>query len=205
MPEQREDRREPGDERDRVAHGQPADRPGPPAHRATAIALSCPRYAGTSGSTHGERKLIRPAASATRIVRSVPHVMRASLPRSPSRTSLEQSAELGGARRELEPSIAELDDGDRREEAPFEVGVGLDVDLDRAWASEARRGALVEECAQEVTRLIAQVAARAAVQDEVGEGSVGHGVGDCRSESVGGRSAAGRSKPSQGGTTAWAR
>src|SRR5678815_5104452 len=41
---------------------------------ATAIAVSWPRYAGTSGRTHGERKLITPAASATRIVRSVPDI-----------------------------------------------------------------------------------------------------------------------------------
>src|SRR5262245_42282429 len=38
------------------------------------MAVSCPRYAGTSGRTHGERKLITPAASATRIVRSVPDI-----------------------------------------------------------------------------------------------------------------------------------
>src|SRR6188474_3041649 len=95
---------------------------------ATAIALSWPRYAGTSGSTHGERKLIRPAASATRMVRSVPEVIPGSSQRSRQDVA-EESAELGRARGELEASVGELDDRNPVEVLPLEVGVGLDIDL----------------------------------------------------------------------------
>jgi len=46
----------------------------PGAAPATAMAVNCPRYAGTSGSTQGDRKLMTPAARATRIVRFVPSI-----------------------------------------------------------------------------------------------------------------------------------
>src|SRR5665647_2795950 len=38
--------------------------------RTTATTVSCARYAGTSGSTHGEMKLMMPAPKASRRVRS---------------------------------------------------------------------------------------------------------------------------------------
>ena len=70
--EQREHGAEPGDVRDGVADRGPARWRRARRRAATAIAVSCPRYAGTRGRTHGERKLMTPAARATRIVRSVP-------------------------------------------------------------------------------------------------------------------------------------
>ena len=50
----------------------------------------------------------------------------------------------------------------------------------RVGRRQAGPRALVEERGQDRARLVAQVAARAAVQDEVGEGSVVHLATDCR-------------------------
>ena len=53
--------------------------------------------------------------------------------------------------------------------------------------SEAGVRPLVEQGDQQAARLIAQATAGAAVQDEVGEGSVGHLAVDCRRGSPFGR------------------
>src|SRR5215218_6440465 len=147
----------------------------PSAEPATAIAVSCPRYAGTSGSTHGERKLITPAASATRIVRSVPSIARSGV-----QDVSEEAAQLGGARHELEPPIAELHHRDRREIGALPGRVRVDVTLDQSWREETGVGPLIEQPDQEAACLIAQPAPGAAVEDKIGEGSVDHLFADCR-------------------------
>ena len=57
----------------------------------------------------------------------------------------------------------------------------------RRGRQQARVRPLVEQGDQQATRLIAQAAVRAAVQDEVGEGSVAHLAVDCRRGSPFGR------------------
>ena len=68
--EQREHRPEPGDVGDRVAQRPSSARPwrSRRARAATATAVSWPRYAGTSGRTHGDRNETSPANTATRNV-----------------------------------------------------------------------------------------------------------------------------------------
>src|SRR6476660_5895038 len=94
----------------------------PSAEPATAIAVSWPRYAGTRGRTHGDKKLMTPAARATRIVRSVPDMARSGV-----QNVGQEAAELGRARHELETLLAQLDDRDRGEVGAFPGRVGVDV------------------------------------------------------------------------------
>src|SRR6478609_6944156 len=147
----------------------------PSAEPATAIAVSWPRYAGTSGSTHGDRKLMMPAARATRIVRSVPAIGRSGV-----QDVGQQAPELRGAGRQLEPAVAQLDDRDGAEERALPGGVGLDIALDEGRHGKAGARSLLLECDEDRARLFAQPAAGAAVQDEVGEGNVAHLAVDCR-------------------------
>src|SRR6185369_6362114 len=154
----------------------------PSAEPATAIAVSWPRYAGTSGRTHGERKLMTPAARATRIVRSVPDIARSSV-----QDVGQEAPELGGTRHELQALVAELDDRDRSEVRALPGRIGIDVAFDQARRQQARVGPLVEQGDQQAARLIAQATAGAAVQDKVGEGSVTHLAMDCRRGSQFGR------------------
>ena len=110
--EDREDRAEPDDVRERMPDREPA-RGGPSARPTTATADSWPMYAGTSGSTHGERKLRRPApSSATAIVRSAGHPARA-----PARTRRAAAASWPADDDELDSPLAELDHRDALEVA----------------------------------------------------------------------------------------
>ena len=117
----------------------------PSARPTTATAESCPMYAGTSGSTHGDRKLSSPAPSATAIVRSISDRIRgrgagvAALPDARVAQHLvQQPSHLADRHEELDPLVAELDDGDPLEVAPVELGVVLDVALDDGRAPPAR-------------------------------------------------------------------
>ena len=85
-----------------------------------------------------------PAARATRIVRSVPFIVRRS-PSRPVRASGvedvgEQPADLAGAQRQLEAAVAELEHRDRREERALPLRIGRDVALDDAGPGGRRRG-----------------------------------------------------------------
>src|SRR5204863_743490 len=99
---------------------------------ATATAVSCPMYAGTSGRTQGLRKLSRPAATARRIVR-LSALIGPRLPRHSHEASVEDivqgATELEGRRGELEPAATELDDRDRGEEPSLPRRIARDVSL----------------------------------------------------------------------------
>jgi hypothetical protein len=83
----------------------------------------------------------------------------------------EEAPEAGDARRELEPGAPELDDRDSFEELPMEHGVGLDVALDDGGDRQAPGPPIRQEELDRGPRLVTQVASRARVQDEIGEGS----------------------------------
>ena len=109
---------------------------------------------------------------------------------------------LAGAGRELEAPVAELDDRDRGEVRALERRIGLDVALDEASASASPAdGAFGQEGGQQVARLVAQAAAGAAVEDEVGEGSDGHLERDCRRGAATSRPRT-ADRPPQGGAAA---
>ena len=121
-----------------------------------------------------------PAASATRIVRSVPAVMRS---RAAVQDVGQEAAELGDARRELEAPVAELDDRDRREERALPGRVGLDVALDERRVSAGRRAARSSSRAsRSVAGLVAQAATGAAVQDRGRGGECRPSRSDCTCE-----------------------
>ena len=113
-----------------------------------------------------------PAASAMRIVRSVPPVM--PLAGSPSRTSpsrrFRRAGLVASSRRRSPSSTTGIEAAKRG----LEGRVGLDVELDEGRDGAAGQPTLVEQRAQDVAGLVAEVAAGSAVQDEVGEGSLGH-------------------------------
>src|SRR6185369_6276228 len=158
---------------------------------ATATAVSWPMYAGTSGSTHGLRKLRRPAAIATRIVRLSALIRagpgsrcRAPVARShdgrlhegrsheaPVEDVVEEPADLARRRGKLEATPVELEDRDRGEEAPLPGGIGRDVPFVEGRDPSPARGTVLEQALDDGARLVAQAAAVAGVQDELGEGS----------------------------------
>src|SRR4029079_8823564 len=92
----------------------------------------------------------------------------------------QQPAEPGRTRREFEAAVTEDDDRDRRKVGSLPVRVGLDVALDEHRVRAPGRGTFREHGCERVPRVVAQVAPRAAVQKEVGEGSVVHLATDCR-------------------------
>ena len=85
---------------------------------------------------------------------------------------------FAGAGRQLQLGVAEGHDRDGERVAPLEVVVTVDAPLGDPGGSQPAGGAIREDRLERDPRVLAQVAARAAVQDEVGEGS-GHDP-DCR-------------------------
>ena len=81
---------------------------------------------------------------------------------------------MRGARHELEPPIAELDDRDRGEEGALPGGVGVDVALDERRRREAGVARSSSSAMSSARASSHRPQSGAAVQDEVGEGSVGH-------------------------------
>jgi hypothetical protein len=67
----------------------------------------------------------------------------------------------------------DLDHGNALEVRPKELGIRFDVELDDLRDGQAASGAVLECPLDCVTRFLAQVAARARVEAELGEGS-GH-------------------------------
>src|SRR5438874_4739581 len=125
-------------------------------------------YAGTSGSTHGDRKLSRPAPIATAIDRSPFIPGSRPFPRSGfwsnrhraiERVS-EHPANLAGGHEQLQASPVELDHGNSLEVLAVPVGIGLDVALDDAWNRQAASGSVLERALDRVARLVTEVAAR---------------------------------------------
>ena len=97
-------------------------------------------------------------------------------PGAPSRTSSRKRREPGRARRQLQLPVAQGHDRDREGVPAMPVVVGLDVALHDRRRRQAAGGAVGEQQVERRAGVLAQVAAGAAVQDEVGEGS-GHGTG----------------------------
>src|SRR6266545_2644297 len=106
-----------------------------------------------------------PAARATRIVRSVPAIARSGV-----EDVGQETAHPGGAGRELEASVAELDDRDRTEERALPGRVRFDVAFDEVGRHEAGLATRVEQGDNVASGFVTQAAAGAAVQDQVGEG-----------------------------------
>ena len=141
----------------------------PSGRAATATAVSWPRYAGTSGRTHGDEEARRRPAKTRRGSSGC----RRSRRRRPVEHVREEAPELGRARRQLQLATAQRDDRDREGVPALQVGVGLDVALDQARRRQPVRGAIGEEQLERRARLVAEVAAgaRNTGRDRGGEGS----------------------------------
>ena len=183
MPEQREHRPEAGDVGDGVAHGRPARR-----RRRAALRRDGDRGELAEVRGHERQDARREERDQAR---ERPRRGTCSRPscgspaRAPSRTSASRRRSLAGARRELELAVAEGHDRDRERVPALEVVVALDAALHERRRRQAARPAVRQDGLERRARVLAQVAAGAAVQDEVGEGS-GHDA-DCRSRAGFGR------------------
>src|SRR5215218_1411570 len=133
----------------------------------TATALSCPTYAGTRGSTHGERKLRRPAPTAMAIVRSTGSGRGGRV----ARDRVQEAPQLADGDDELDALLAQLHHRNALEIAAIEVRIGLDVALDELGHGQPAGASVGEDELDRLTRLVAKRALRARVQDEIGEGS----------------------------------
>src|SRR2546423_360040 len=124
-------------------------------------AAGCPMYAGTSGRTQGLRKLSRPAATATRIVR-LSALIGPRLPRHSHEASVEdivqEATELEGRRCELEPAPTELDDRDRGEEPSLPRRIARDVSLVEGRDPLPARCTVLEQTLDDGARLVAELA-----------------------------------------------
>src|SRR5450756_1687366 len=140
--------------------------------RTTATTVSCARYAGTSGSTHGEMKLMMPAPKASRRVRA-----EAGMPSgAPAGERIGQEGSDGtGPEGQRQPATVEFQHRDLLEELTFRRGIVGDPALDERGGPKSHRGALGEQRMDQRARVVTQVAPVAAPQHEIGEGS-----GDCR-------------------------
>src|SRR5450759_1215947 len=141
--------------------------------RTTATTVSCARYAGTSGSTHGEMKLMMPAPKASRRVRS-----EAGMPSgAPAVERIGQERSDGtGPDGQRQPATVELQDRDLLDELTLRRGIVRDPALDERGGPKSLRRALGEQRRDQRARVVAQVAPVAAPQHEIGEGSRGRRI-----------------------------
>ena len=157
-----------------MAHRKPARRARPSARPTTATAESWPTYAGTSGSTHGERKLSSPAPE--RRPRwsgpSGPSGLVAGAVGAPSsNVSAEQVSHLADARRPARRGgLPSSTTGIRSRNARCRSGSSSMLRSTRGGTVRPRVAPIGQHQLDRLTRLVAQPASGARVQDEIGEG-----------------------------------
>ena len=168
---------EAGDVGERVAQGDPAGDAGRSAVGGDRGA--CDGDGGQLAEVGGhERQDARaeeadqPAASATRIVRLSALIDR--------RLTLverlgEEAPDRRGRRGQLQPPAARLEDRDRGEPCPLQLRVRRDVPFADGGAALAACRAVLEEALEHRPGLVAEVAALAGEQDDLGTGG-GHGA-----------------------------
>jgi hypothetical protein len=93
---------------------------------------------------------------------------------------VDEPPELAWRDRQLERSVADLDDGNRAREPAPEIIVRVDVPLDDLDPAQARCPASVEDRVECGSGVVSQVAARAPIEDDEGEGAHAEIVGRTR-------------------------
>src|SRR4051812_41227987 len=88
----------------------------------------------------------------------------------------EEGPDLRGRDGQIEPPAAQLQDRDPLEERALPFGVRGDVALSQGGDREPARGTVLEQALDEGARVVAQMAAGAGVERELGEGRCHSGI-----------------------------